>query len=947
MRDGTDALRGSWRVRGKAVGVLLEAARSGAFQWRIFGFRCSNFAANTIDLQARINLFKHVPLGSFTRSASRRIVRLERDRSRIISGGILLFAGLTFTALVSRGQDHAESEHDQAPKHYLTFQVSYFGSASLSRSDAYGKSETTIDVNDRFSGRVEVQPTEAYDLPQSANAQIAQAAAIQAAVLAGDTEKLKSATPPLLVTWFPRRDAVEITGSISETKTSSASGIEHGESRASSDHASETYRGQKVFAGNFVNAFVKIHPEEKSYDLQFTLMPDMASTWEVVHQALSSEHREEGHDSHTESEANVPLDMGPGQMNLGYSNYQIVAEAKGQPLAGEANELIGNTRIPVPKPAGWDGAWDIVLMVSWQIDIKLPPVELIITAPGYDEWRPEGNIKQPTKPGNKIVARATLKPMDGSPGNFVPKIKSIRFQLLDTSREPGVCMNWPLEAKDKDYDLRLVAMGGGKLSKSDQILEVTEPHKNDSGNYYAETQIDSYDFGGRASLRAVCLLNDGREIEGVMKDVGEMPKLPKMKKPGWIADNWRKAHHVEKLADDDDSEKIEGQKEKGDGFTLYEEYRGWVVNGKRVEGDPEGKDFFVLNLIGGDAETGIDLFEQLSELKVHSKLKRSEMSEKTRLMNGNRVDGPHNKDQHGVWVKQFVDDPKGMADGKTGVQKLGDKGAITKMEKSGVAGRPGITEGIGILARDNTESIFNQPFNLPTQDAIFAYDRAIAHELLHSVGVEHHGTGDFRMIVGYASTRNPLNKLGRPYYGTSVDKPIDLRTEEGEDVAQHDIPEYEKFRKFTDMMMQDRMLKEGADYIKRNGVGYSGYHTPQDYADFQIEIIIIFCFMHLDGVVGVEHGEHSGAEDCLMRYYFAKFYESKKPPAMGDKMYYVVKPGTERIGMEICRSGKGTGINAPKPPQLPQSRYGDAASDAGNCFEQICPNDAIPPRKTK
>jgi hypothetical protein len=80
-----------------------------------------------------------------------------------------------------------------------------------------------------------------------------------------------------------------------------------------------------------------------------------------------------------------------------------------------------------------------------------------------------------------------------------------------------------------------------------------------------------------------------------------------------------------------------------------------------------------------------------------------------------------------------------------------------------------------------------------------------------------------------------------------------------------------------------------------------------------------------------------------MRYYFAEFYPVKGK----DDSYYRVTPGTERIGMEICHSRAGTGINAPKPPNLPQSRYGDAAGDAGKCFEQICPNDAIAPRTTK
>ena len=98
------------------------------------------------------------------------------------------------------------------------------------------------------------------------------------------------------------------------------------------------------------------------------------------------------------------------------------------------------------------------------------------------------------------------------------------------------------------------------------------------------------------------------------------------------------------------------------------------------------------------------------------------------------------------------------------------------------------------------------------------------------------------------------------------------------------------------------------------------------------------------GMVGQEHFSHSGNQDCVMRYYFAKFYEAK---ITVETTLYLVTPGTERIGIDVCHSGKGTGINAPKPPDLPQSRYGDAASDAGDCFSQICPNDAIPPRAVK
>jgi hypothetical protein len=558
--------------------------------------------------------------------------------------------------------------------------------------------------------------------------------------------------------------------------------------------------------------------------------------------------------------------------------------------------------------------------------------EVEVTIADYATWRPLGSISDPTQPGNTLVARAVLKPKGAAPKTY-PAVKAFRFELLDTSREPGVCLNWPLGAKDDDFDLRLAtATTGGDLSARDQKLTVTNAPAGPDGRPFAETMIECFDFGARAELRVICELEDGRELIGLMKDEGgqqDLVRLPKMKGPDWIAEAWRREKDVLQLAAGYDAEKVEGQKADGDGFTLYEEYRGWVVNGQHVEGDPKRKDFFVLNLIGADGQNGIDLFERLSQLRVHSKLRRSEMSQTTRLMNGNRRDAPHRVNQHGVWVKTFTR------------EKLGDNGADTRMTKAGVAGRPGITEGIGILARGDTESIFNQPFNLPARDTILAYDRAIAHELLHSVGVEHHGSGDYQRILGYVSPRNPHNKVGRPYYAESLNAaPTVVLDESGHDLAAKNYPEYVKFRQVMDAAMLDRELAAGADYIARNGAGYGGINSAQQYADQQIEVLTIFPFMNVRGIVGVQHGAHSGHQDCVMRYYFAKFYE-----AAGQKdTLYVATPGTERIGIDICRAGTGTGINA--PGHKPQSRYGNAGAGGGDCFSQICPNDAIPPRKT-
>jgi len=202
-------------------------------------------------------------------------------------------------------------------------------------------------------------------------------------------------------------------------------------------------------------------------------------------------------------------------------------------------------------------------------------LELEVTIDGYAKWRPEGSIEKPKEPGNNLVARATLKSKTGKLKEL-PAVKRFKFELLDTSREPGVCLNWPLKAKDDDYDLRL-ASETGKLTDSDQKLTISEEMKDEKGQPYAETKVNSYDFGGRATLQVTCELEDGRELMGLMKgEKGEedLVRIPKMDGPDWIAESWRKEHKVEKLPANDDNEKVAGQNDNGDGFTLYEEYRG-------------------------------------------------------------------------------------------------------------------------------------------------------------------------------------------------------------------------------------------------------------------------------------------------------------------------------------------------------------------------------------
>jgi hypothetical protein len=580
-------------------------------------------------------------------------------------------------------------------------------------------------------------------------------------------------------------------------------------------------------------------------------------------------------------------------------------------------EFIGVPLAISGLPIGLKETWDWTACFE---PTSLEELRLEIDEPGnYATWRPETTPERGK--GSPLEVKATLVSSKGTKPNT--PVKSFLWELQNTSAEKGVALNFPLDHPNTDFDLELEARSeNSRLFEKNQKLE----HEVE-GTFTDVVGIAPYDWGGWSTLQVTAILVDGRRIIGKVKGkAGRGLRVPKREPASHIAEGWKKEHDASG-DDKSDDEKVDGQKDNGDGFTLYEEYRGWVVDGGHVGGDPKKKDFFVLNLIGADAEPGIELFTELSQLKVHSKLRPIEMSQKERLMNGNHTAGAHAVDQHGVWVKTFT-----RAD-------LGDSGADTPMTRAGVAGRPGITKGVGILARDNVESIFNQPFNLPASDTWIAFDRAIAHELLHSVGVEHHGNKpDYKIDFLFIAPLNPRNRLGRPYFQSTDGKPVTVLKETGADYAAQHYEDYYFYEQMARVDLLPDYLKEAR---KAFATGKPGYATPEAMAEdeFNGQLAITWS---LHGLVGVEHGAHSGDQDCVMRYYFAKFYEAQNP---GDGTLYRVTPGTERIGLDICHSGQGTGING--PDNTPQSRYGDAASDAGNCFEQICPNDAIPPRSVK
>lgn len=562
-------------------------------------------------------------------------------------------------------------------------------------------------------------------------------------------------------------------------------------------------------------------------------------------------------------------------------------------------------------------------------------VELKLYIEKYAAWRPEGNIDAPKRaggPGLQVIAVLRSKdPKKKTP----PAINELSFDLTNTSTEPGVCLNWPLNARDEDSDLRLAVPDGlgavastdaeGRILAYEQLIPVQVNGVEEQGGI---ARIDSFDFGGKTVLKVFARLRDGRQIVGEFDahpdGMVAAVELPYVKGRGWVPEVWLNAKAPGLREDRDDSEKTpEGDGNNGDGFTLYEEYRGWVVDGRHVEGDPKLKELFVQNLGEPEILNGVTRFESITDLKVH-RLKTTEMNPRTRLMNGNRRNGPTKVEQHGIVLRT---DPS-LRGGQTD---------MINAAANTMPGRPKYVKQIRVGPRTPPEG------NLapPTVKSIAGFHESmVAHELLHAVGVEHHGEGDRTVPLSFRFADDPRFPGSEPGFWETiafVDFPVKVLEEQtGANYAQQFAAAAEKLRQSVrDYYGQDIRATVTAGRAAREGYKF-------DYtADQMVEILINSKVSESDQslILGAWQGQSSGDVGCVMRYYFSVLFQKR-----GDeKTYYKITPSSEPIGAYLCTSAEGTGIN--EAQRSPQSRYGPAAVGRGNCRAQICVNDAIPPKK--
>ena len=563
------------------------------------------------------------------------------------------------------------------------------------------------------------------------------------------------------------------------------------------------------------------------------------------------------------------------------------------------------------------------MKVRWHLEGGLPAREsLVVDSQAYDSWRPEAGIDERTI-GNEIKIDAKVLGPDGG----APKVKArkITFELTGTSREPGVSMNFPLPAAaTRDLDLQFSPKSNPParyvISGPDNQRAETVPGQYTS----ASIVVSSFDWGAWSTLKVTAEMEDGGLVVGHLRSKNGPTAilLPRRAAGSRIADSWKQTAGVSGPDDDDSEPGPPGNENRGDGFTLYEEYRGFQVNGEHVAGDPKTIDFFVRNFIGADAEPGLFLFSDLTAAEVHSALLDTEFDRNKRVMNGNHQEGAHRVDQHGVFLE---------------TQPTLD-GGLTVLSKAGMRGRPVLTLSVNLQPRDSLTSMATSE-NVPYSDLAFAYDRAVAHELMHSVGADHHGEGDGQETFFFVYGDDPKNTTGMAHFRRShMDggKSVAITDEtSGRDLAS--ILEGDMMLTREDLRpgLYPYLLTEARKFIAARP-GYAIPWTAEQLAESDLDSLVAGPLAPT-WFIGAEHGQGSGDELCVMRYYFARLYPKK---GQDDAFYVVRDQRTERAGLELCRSSAGTGVNDKE--RRPQSRYGDAAATRGACAASITFNDALP-----
>ncbi|MDA8136841.1 MAG: hypothetical protein M0T82_19640, partial [Desulfobacteraceae bacterium] len=223
------------------------------------------------------------------------------------------------------------------------------------------------------------------------------------------------------------------------------------------------------------------------------------------------------------------------------------------------------------------------LNVSYQVQSGMPPagpMVVLIPKGDYKKWLP--GAKGPDTPGNTITFDVELRDPEG--GKAKEKTAQFEIELLETSSHPGSTMNSPWTGVAPD--LKILKANNPKLA---EVSPDGQTAKTAKGIKSAGITVSSFDGAAIGKLTVLARIDGEDTVLTAQLDshVTEV-SIPYDLDGNTIADAWEEANEVmgKPLDTDEDAEPL-GDRNNGDGLTTWEEYRGFLEDGKHIRTDPK------------------------------------------------------------------------------------------------------------------------------------------------------------------------------------------------------------------------------------------------------------------------------------------------------------------------------------------------------------------------
>ncbi len=281
--------------------------------------------------------------------------------------------------------------------------------------------------------------------------------------------------------------------------------------------------------------------------------------------------------------------------NKGTETYAITSESAARMIASDASiqKVKNGFTLDKSSTVNYKNG-NVSIAITYHVSVSLlqeskyEAVLFPVDKNKYKTWIPEGpkiNEKEQVEKDAQGIAcgnRLDFQIMVWDKKTHQPAVMpwKARFFFTEASKNSGWCMNYPSQKlSDKKPDLRFNSTDPNAIYEHvDETELITKNTVQDK-----TITVISYDYGSYGKLNADVTLEDGTKLETHVIDQIESEQAISIPLDGNyndIADQWEKNQGIFDLnyPPNEDNESIGSPNtNRGDGITLYEEYRGFVI----------------------------------------------------------------------------------------------------------------------------------------------------------------------------------------------------------------------------------------------------------------------------------------------------------------------------------------------------------------------------------